>query len=87
MLWQGLEEIVNVGLVVGDQFLAVNQDVDFLAGVFGEYVVYVVRIEVVASDVAFEVELVLGIFCHILDEYGAKILYRIMCGKDWFKQD
>ena len=31
--------------------------------------------------------LVLGIFCHILDEYGAKILYRIMCGKDWFKQD
>lgn len=50
--------------------------------IHGEDVVHVVRIEVVAADVAFQVELVVGSLCHILDEYGTKVHLYIRWQKD-----
>ena len=41
---------------------AVNQHVHRLAGVLGEYVVHIIAVEVVTSDKAFEMKVILGLW-------------------------
>ena len=63
---------------------AVDQDMDFLARVFGEDIVHVVCIEVVSSDVSFQVKLVLRIFSHSLDVMAQRYLSIIRVEKTVF---
>ena len=60
---------------------AIDEHVDRLALVLGKHIVHVVAVEVVASDIAFEVEIVSGLWHSDVIKFCHKIIKVVSLGK------